>query len=132
MISLEKVISFFRKKSFKSQKQNFFEAICILLPIYSFFCFILMITSESLYEVSSFNELLLTYCLFVFIVPGIISSYHSFIYSLVLQLFKIKNTKNTNSISFTKKTDYTNLLDTNDCTTYQKNELKLNQLFKKE
>lgn len=129
MISLKKVISFFRKKSFKSQKQNFFEAICILLPIYSLFCFILMIKSESLYEVSSFNELLLTYCLFVFIIPGIISSYHSFIYSLVLQLFKIKNT---NSISFTKKTDYTNLLDTNDCTTYQKNELKLNQLFKKE
>ena len=88
---LEKIkYHLFDKRIYFSKRKNFLDSLTILFTTYSIFLFFFLFLNLNLFKLQNLMDFLFYYLSFVYVLPLILATNHSIIYSSILEIHKEK------------------------------------------
>ncbi len=80
----------FDRRIYFSKRKNFLDSLTILFTTYSIFLFLFFFLNLNLFKLQNLMDFLFYYLSFVYVLPLILATNHSIIYSSILEIHKEK------------------------------------------
>lgn len=80
----------FDRRIYFSKRKNFLDSLTILFTTYSIFLFLFFFLNLNLFKLQNLMDFLFYYLSFVYVLPLILATNHSIIYSFIIEIHKEK------------------------------------------